>query len=119
MRRRCGSLRAGGAPPIQKITAGGSGAFLHPTHDEDVSRIAETSVAGSRPREYALRAAYPSTRQSRRLTWGNWLFAWKNPSFGIVTAVLWSLTAWLFAFPVVLVVAPVARRAVERLTRAP
>jgi hypothetical protein len=32
---------------------------------------------------------------------------------------LWTgawLTAWLFAFPVVLLVAPVARRAVDRLT---
>jgi hypothetical protein len=94
--RRHEEIRDDGAPPIQKITAGGGGAFLHPTHDEDVTRIVETGAAGAKPREYALRAAYPSTRVSRRLAWRNWLFAAKNPSFGVVTATLWTLTAWLF-----------------------
>jgi len=37
------------------------------------------------------------------------------PGFGGLWTSAW-LTAWLFAFPVVLLVAPVARRAVERLT---
>jgi hypothetical protein len=94
--RRHEEIRDDGAPPIQKITAGGGGAFLHPTHDEDVARIAETPVAGAPAREYALRSAYPSTRRSRRLAWGNWLFAWQNRSFGVVPAMLWTLTAWLF-----------------------
>jgi hypothetical protein len=37
------------------------------------------------------------------------------PHFASLWASAW-LTAWLFAFPVVLLVAPVARKAVERLT---
>jgi hypothetical protein len=37
------------------------------------------------------------------------------PQFASLWASAW-LTAWLFAFPVVLLVAPVARKAVERLT---
>ncbi len=94
--RRHEEVRSDGAPPIQKITAGGGGAFLHPTHDEDVSRIAEAPGGRGPAREYQLRAAYPSTRQSRRLTWGNLFFAAKNPSFGIVTALLYSVTAWMF-----------------------
>jgi hypothetical protein len=37
------------------------------------------------------------------------------PHFASLWASAW-LMAWLFAFPVVLLVAPVARKAVERLT---
>lgn len=84
--------------PIQKITAGGGGAFLQPTHDEDVTCIAEEqSMSRGEPRQYRLRASYPSPRQSVRLAWGNVLFAWKNPSFGIVPALLYAMTAWMFA----------------------
>jgi hypothetical protein len=38
------------------------------------------------------------------------------PEFGAVWAGAW-LTAWLFAFPIVLFVAPLARRLVERVVR--
>ncbi|MBX3604807.1 MAG: DUF2798 domain-containing protein [Piscinibacter sp.] len=38
-----------------------------------------------------------------------------SPAFTGLWAGAW-LTAWLFAFPVVLLVAPLARKAVERLT---
>jgi hypothetical protein len=37
------------------------------------------------------------------------------PHFASLWASAW-LTAWLFAFPIVLLVAPMARKAVERLT---
>ena len=37
------------------------------------------------------------------------------PHFASLWAGAW-LTAWLFAFPIVLLVAPLARKAVERLT---
>jgi hypothetical protein len=81
---------------MQKITAGGGGAFLHPTHDEDVALIVEDPVAAEgQAREYALRAQYPDARTSNRLTWGNLLFPLRNPRFGIVPAVLYLLTAWL------------------------
>jgi hypothetical protein len=82
--------------PVQKITAGGGGAFLHPTHDEDVAIIEEqTALAGGRPRQFRLAHAYPDLRTSWRLSFGNLAFALKNPSFGIVPALLYLLTAWL------------------------
>ena len=84
------------ARPLQKITAGGGGAFLHPTHDEDVGVIQEAWVAsGQARRTFALKASYPDVRRSRRLTFGNLLFAWKNPAFGIVPAVIYLMTAWM------------------------
>jgi hypothetical protein len=82
--------------PVQKITAGGGGAFLHPTHDEDVSEIREACVSPEQEqRSFALKAAYPDVRQSSRLTWGNLVFAWKNPAFGLVPTVIYLLTAWM------------------------
>jgi hypothetical protein len=86
--------------PIQKITAGGGGAFLHPTHDEDTTVIEETAgaaVPGARVRRFGLRAAYPSVRRSWWLSFGNLAFGWTNPKFGIVPALLYFVTAWLVA----------------------
>lgn len=73
----------------QKITAGGGGAFLHPTHNEDVSRIGKTSV-------YELRKSFPEPADSRRLGYWNLLFPLWNPWFGSLTAVIYLLTARAF-----------------------
>jgi hypothetical protein len=85
-----------GTTPVQKITAGGGGAFLHATHDEDVARIVEAAPRpGATPRVFELKTAYPDLRRSWRLSFGNLLFLHKNPKFGIVPAVLYTLTAWM------------------------
>lgn len=116
--RRHEELAPPGRTPIQKITAGGGGAFLHPTHDEDVSRIAESADTAKEPREYELRAAYPDVKRSSRLTWRNVFFAAINPTFGIVPALLYSATAWLFAAAVNYVGARTPAEALERTARA-
>ncbi len=69
----------------QKITAGGGGAFLHPTHGQDVEQL-----AGG----YALKASYPKVEDSRKLTWRNLNFPFINPLFGVVTGLLYLLIAW-------------------------
>ena len=69
----------------QKITAGGGGAFLHPTHAADVSMLAG---------DYALKATYPAPDVSRRLCFGNLAFLVRNWKFGVVPAVLYLMTAW-------------------------
>jgi len=82
--------------PIQKITSGGGGAFLHPTHDEDVSVLEEERVVPEEPRRhFALKASYPSPRQSRRLTYGNLLFPLRSPRFGFVPAAIYVMTVWM------------------------
>jgi hypothetical protein len=70
---------------LQKITAGGGGAFLHPTHGEDVTELAEG---------YRLRQSFPSVQESKKLTWKNLLFLFLNPWFGLITGFLYMLTAW-------------------------
>ncbi|MBL7950625.1 MAG: metallophosphoesterase [Flavobacteriales bacterium] len=87
---------AGEAQPVQKITAGGGGAFLHPTHEEDVSLLVEEpSTPEAKARNYAVKATYPDMKRSARIAYGNLLFLLKNPRFGIVPALLYLITAWL------------------------
>lgn len=69
----------------QKITAGGGGAFLHPTHGQDV-----TELSGG----FVHRKSFPSEAESRKLGWRNFGFLFLNPYFGQVTAMLYVLSAW-------------------------
>jgi len=70
---------------LQKITAGGGGAFLHPTHGENVDEL-----AGG----YKLKQAFPPINESKTMTWKNLGFLFMNPWFGLVTALLYTLTCW-------------------------
>ncbi|HYR21503.1 MAG TPA: metallophosphoesterase [Chthoniobacterales bacterium] len=76
--------------PRQKITAGGGGAFLHPTHGPDVSSIGDNFV---------LKKSYPGIRESRRLGWKNLLFLILNWRFGSLTAICYLVTGWLTLAP--------------------
>jgi hypothetical protein len=82
------------ADGTQKITSGGGGAFLHPTHGADVSVLDEKDKQGRVLRRFQLKAAFPDERTSRRLAWRNLLLPYLNPSFGLLTAVLYAMTAW-------------------------
>ena len=87
---------AAGEAPVQKITAGGGGAFLHPTHEEDVSVLQEEAVTDdARARAFEVKATYPDMKQSARLAFGNLWFLFKNPRFGVVPATIYLITAWL------------------------
>ena len=72
-----------------KITAGGGGAFLHPTHGWSKEPL---------PGSFKLieAATFPPEKESRKLTRKNILFFIKNPTFGFVTSILYTLTAWSF-----------------------
>ncbi|XXF79099.1 metallophosphoesterase [Myxococcaceae bacterium GXIMD 01537] len=70
----------------QKVTAGGGGAFLHPTHGGDVAEL-----AGG----FKLASSFPDERTSRRLTWKTLDFGRLNPSFGMLTALLYVFIGWM------------------------
>ena len=74
------------AEGVQKITAGGGGAFLHPTHAPATKALRNGFVQ---------RAAYPDERTSARLAWRNFLFPFLNPKAGWLYAFLYSMSAWL------------------------
>jgi hypothetical protein len=80
-------------PRMQKITAGGGGAFLHPTHGQLVDRI-RVGPPGEET-EFEVKAEFPSRRTSKCLAWRNLLFPVLNPRFGIVTGGAYLAVAWI------------------------
>lgn len=74
------------AEGIQKITSGGGGAFLHPTHAPATKVLRNGFVQ---------RAAYPAESISRALCWKNFLFPLINPKSGWLYAFLYAMSAWL------------------------
>lgn len=80
----------------QKITAGGGGAFMHPTHGEDVSLLSEDKqLPGQEPREFGLKKSFPDVKTSKRLGWLNIFFPFTNPGFGFLTGTLYLITIWI------------------------
>lgn len=71
----------------QKITAGGGGAFLHPTHAPEASKL---------DGGFDLRCAYPTETTSRRLAWRNLLFPFINPRFGLAMGSLYGLLGYFW-----------------------
>ena len=69
----------------QKIVAGGGGAFLHPTHGQDVKHL-----EGG----FNLKKEFPDAATSRKLCWRNFAFPFLNPTFGLLTAIFYLLTVW-------------------------
>jgi hypothetical protein len=69
-----------------KITAGGGGAFLYPTH-VDLEEVQELKGG------YGYRTSFPSPETSRKLSWRLLRFAGINRSFGVATAVIYLLFA--------------------------
>ena len=83
------------ADRVQKITAGGGGSFLHPTHDFDYVKTTKHKRSKSK-RLFNLKKNYPEAAVSRSLDWKNLFgFIFQSPKFGVLTAVLYSLLAWL------------------------
>ena len=74
------------AEGIQKITSGGGGAFLHPTHAPATKQLRHGFVE---------KAVYPDVDTSLRLTWRNFLFPFLNPKSGWLYAFLYAMSAWL------------------------
>jgi len=71
---------------VQKVTSGGGGAFLHPTHAPRTHTLRNGFVE---------RAVYPDERTSRRLSWRNFAFPAINPKAGWLYAFLYAMSAWL------------------------
>lgn len=92
--------RHAAADGTQKITSGGGGAFLHPTHGSDVRVLNERDAQGRVERRFELKASFPDEATSRRLSWLNLLLPYRNPTFGLLTAALYAMTAWASRAPI-------------------
>jgi calcineurin-like phosphoesterase family protein len=80
---------------IHLVTAGGGGAFLHPTHTHDVDTI-KVGQPGKLA-TYALdkKTEYPSRAKSRWMGVWNVGFVFKNPWFGIATGAVYTILSWV------------------------
>ena len=73
---------------LHKITAGGGGAFMHPTHN------LPDKLINMNEGDFDLKATFPEKKVSRKMTWGDLLFPFYNASFGIFLATIHLIFAW-------------------------
>ncbi len=74
---------------LQRITAGGGGAFLHPTHN------LSDHLDELKGEDLHLQAAYPAKQTSRKLAFNNLLFPYFNPGFALFLGLYYLLLAWV------------------------
>ncbi|MDZ7690208.1 MAG: hypothetical protein U5K69_03455 [Balneolaceae bacterium] len=73
--------------PDWRITAGGGGAFTHPTHQvPDILNLEEGT--------YKKNEAFPNEEESRRLALKNLRFPFINKSFGILFGIVYMFFSW-------------------------
>jgi hypothetical protein len=70
----------------QKITSGGGGAFLHPTHT-----LPTTTLAGGFE---AKPHTWPPVKASRRLAWSALLLGWRHPRFAALIGACYTVLGW-------------------------
>ncbi|HJT68353.1 MAG TPA: metallophosphoesterase [Pyrinomonadaceae bacterium] len=83
----------------QKITAGGGGAFMHPTHyglrGKNLDVLIEKGLHENEERRFHLQGCFPSTKDSSRVTFRNLFFPYlpqnESRSFGLTTGLLYLL----------------------------
>ena len=80
---------------VQKIVAGGGGAFLHLTNGPDVTTLTNPRTGAV----FSHRASWPDRAQSNRLCLNNLLFPINNLRFGLATGTLYTLVAWVVMAP--------------------
>jgi len=78
----------------QLITAGGGGAFLHPTHQLPENLEMGT---GERRRSYQRETTYPSVAESKRMRKRLWLLPFRNPAFSAFLGIINVLLAFMLS----------------------
>jgi len=82
------------------ITAGGGGAFLHPTHllPDKLTSLAKTDYSFQRTKirnDPELKVTFPSKKDSRRLSFLNFAFPWLNKQFVAFLAFVELVLTWI------------------------
>ena len=83
-----------------RITAGGAGAFLHPTHHLDDPLNVPLDPHGDEKQAHRLRCRYPSPERSRLLSLGATGLPVRNLSFLWLPAIVYLLLGWSTHFGV-------------------
>lgn len=84
--------------PTQRITSGGGGAYLYPTHHMP-ERLALPVHRQRDPGDtvpFTREGAFPTSKDSRRFQLRGWLaLPWRNFGFAVVVAAIYLLYAWM------------------------
>ena len=80
----------------QLITAGGGGAFLHPTYGPPTDTL---KVGRERVTEYRLKEEFPTRQTSVKLLFMDLLFPFLNWKFGFLGGGLYLAIAWIYRTP--------------------
>ena len=81
---------------LQRITAGGGGAYLYATHDMPPSfDLDEGFEASARKVHYEKEASFPDRKTSRLLTFGILLLPIRSWKFGLFLSIFYTLFAWI------------------------
>ncbi len=81
-----------GDKPVTLITAGGGGAFMHPTHKLPDSVTIKPD--GQTTQRFAKNHCYPSAQISAKITWKNLLFPFNNQNFALACGLIYLLLVW-------------------------
>lgn len=73
------------------VTAGGGGAFLHPTHQ--LPQSTQLNLC-AKQHNYERKTTFPSTRKSRQLTYRNLLFPLLNLEFALLIGLVYAMMTW-------------------------
>ncbi|MEO7329225.1 MAG: metallophosphoesterase, partial [Minicystis sp.] len=84
-----------GAGDVHLVTAGGGGAFLHPTHTHDVDTVKVGTEKGLATYALNKETEYPSRALSRWMGLRNIPFFVYNPLFGIVPGAIYTVLSWV------------------------
>jgi hypothetical protein len=82
----------------QRITAGGGGAFLHPTHHLDRDLDVPCDTTGETTEPHHLETTFPRTSTSRWLSAGALRLPRTNPQFMLVPALIYLVVGWASQF---------------------
>jgi hypothetical protein len=81
---------------VQRITAGGGGAYLYATHQmPEKLDLQEGFRETARTVKYKNRKAFPDEATSSRIAFGALRLPWRSWKFGLFLAILYSLYAWI------------------------
>ncbi|HVQ08194.1 MAG TPA: hypothetical protein VMS43_07140 [Allosphingosinicella sp.] len=101
-------------PARHYVVCGGGGAFLHPTHQLEDScfdyrfpkpGVPADSSGKKHPREFKIPKSgkgeeplFPDRKTSKKLSWGNFAFAWKNKLFVLTLFFVYGFFNWILDF---------------------
>ena len=87
---------SGAEEPIQRVTCGGGGAYMYPTHHMPAAiELTEHPLHSTDATRYQRRGVFPSRQRSFRLRWGALRIPFRNRPFALLLGGIYLFFAWV------------------------